>query len=150
MTSVRARDDLFGQERLGHVVVGALSQATHARRRTAERAEHQHGQIGQLGQPAEPLDDLVAAHAGQHQVEHDQVDVGGDRERLEGRLAGGHHGDVVALRLEQVAQQDRGVGVVLDDEDACSVDRHRAPTPCVSSVAATTRAISSGVKGLAT
>src|SRR2546428_10430842 len=34
---------------------------------------------------AQALDDLVAAHTGQHEVEHHQVDVGRHREGLEGR-----------------------------------------------------------------
>src|SRR5262249_34671313 len=96
------------------------------------------------------LDDLVATHAGQHEVEDQQVRLRVDLERLQRGLARSHRLDLVALGLEQVAQQRRGVAIVLDDENARRLGGHRDITPVSAIVAATTRARSSGVYGLAT
>ena len=96
------------------------------------------------------LDDLVAAHAGQHEIEDEQVGLGVDFERFEGCFTRPHRLDLVALGLEQIAQQRGRVAVVLDDEDARGLVGHRDNAPASAIVAATTRARSSGVNGLAT
>src|SRR5262249_54569831 len=98
----------------------------------------------------QPLDDLVAAHARQHEIEDHEVYVRRHGERLERRFAGGRRIDLVAFALEQIAQQGGGVCVVLDDQEARGLRLHGAATSCVWSVVAINRASSSGVNGLAT
>ena len=141
----RARHQLLGQERLRHVVVGTVAQAAHTGGRATERAQHEDGNAALAGLRAQLLDDLVAAHAGQHEVEDQEVRLRIDLERLQGGLARPHRLDLVALGLEQVAQQGGRVAVVLDDENARELVGHRDSAPAPAMVAATTRARSSGV-----
>jgi hypothetical protein len=138
---------LLGQERLHHVVVGALAQSADARRRARQRAQHQDRDAAEVGLGPQLLDDLVAADPGQHQVEDEEVDVGRELERPERRLAGADRFDLIALGLEQLAQQRRRVAVVFDDEDAGDPFAHRTLMLSPRSVVATTRLSSSGVNG---
>src|SRR2546425_758118 len=66
------------------------------------------------------------------------------------RRAGGRRLDLIALALEQIAQESGGVGAVFDDEDARGLGLHGVVTSWVSSVVAISRASSSGVNGFAT
>ena len=134
----RAGHQFLGQERFGHVVVGAVAQATDPRRGARQRAQHQDGRGGQLGPAPQLLDDVVAAHAGQHEVEHHQVGLRRALERLQRPLAGRHRLDVVALGHQEVAQQDGCVAVVLDDEDARGVHHHRLASPAAAARTAVT------------
>jgi hypothetical protein len=59
----------------------------------------------------------------------DQVDVGRTLQRRQRGFAGGLGLDLVALPLEQLAQQDRRVTVVLDDQDARGLGAHGTTTP---------------------
>ena len=143
----RPGEQLLRQERLRHVVVGAVAQAANASRGGAQRAEHEHGNARELAPAAKTLDHVVAAHAWQHEVEDEEVDVGILRQHFERVLAGERGLDRVAFGLEEVAQQRRGIPVVLDDENARGLDAHPEPTPCRASVAWMRRAMSSGENG---
>ena len=110
-----SRQQLEDAERLGDVVVRAEPEAAHLVRLLAPRREDQHRHrqpvVAQLPQHA------VAVHARQHQVEDDEIGTRGARAGEAGRAVGGHV-HVVALDLQVVAQTERQVVVVLDDEDA--------------------------------
>src|SRR5207237_938276 len=114
----RARDELLREEGLRHVVVRALAQPAHAGGGASERTQHENGEPGEIGAPAQALDDFIATHPGQHEVQHHEIDVRRELQFLEGSLAGAGGLDLVPLGLEQVAEQRRRVLVVLDDQDA--------------------------------
>ena len=64
----------FGQaERLGHVVVGAGVESDHGVDLVGAGGQHQDREGVAVG--AQPAADLQAVHAGQAQVENDQVDA---------------------------------------------------------------------------
>ncbi len=84
----------------------------------APRGQHDHRQ--RRPSPAAALEDLEAALAGEHQVEHDRVEAPAQREPLaldavEGGL------DVEALGLQAAAQEVDDPGLVLDHQDACRI-----------------------------
>ena len=110
----RSREQLLGQERLRHVVVGAVAQTANASRRGAQRAEHEHRNAPEVTRGAQTLDHLVATHTRQHEVEHEQVDVGVLRQDFQRVLAGERGLDRVAFRLEQVGEREHQARFILD------------------------------------
>ena len=121
------QDQLPGGEGLDHVVVGAELQADDAVHLLGLGGEHEDRDVAHrdalLQQPA----DLQAVHAGQHQVEDDQVRLAALR-HLEGGLAvlGGLHRHA---GLPQVVGDDLDdVGLVLHHEDPFA---HSARPPVV-------------------
>ncbi len=109
-------DEFLRAERLRHVVVGAEFQPSHAIGFLGPRRHDDDGEGGGRRVRTQGPADFEAMHAGQHQVEDEEVRaplsdarqrVGADGHRL-GRVAG----------LDQVvADQFRDVAVVFDDED---------------------------------
>ena len=89
-------------ERLGHVVVGARVQADDEVDLVGAGGQHQHGQLGAVG--AQAPADLQAVHAGQPEVEHEQVDsLGGGG--VEHRRAVGDDVDLVSLTFEGAGER---------------------------------------------
>ena len=74
---------------------------------------------GVLAMPIFPENrrDLVAVHAGQPDVEENELRPEGLR-RFDGRLAMKRHLDVVAQKPEQPGQAPRRIDIVIDDKDA--------------------------------
>ena len=107
----RERVDLH---RLGDEVVRAGADRGDRGVEPTLAGEHDRQQIGMA--LAQLLAQLDARHAGHLDVGHDDI----RRHRaqvLERRLAGGHGIDVEAALAQAVAQQHRGVVVVVDDQD---------------------------------
>jgi creatinine amidohydrolase/Fe(II)-dependent formamide hydrolase-like protein/GNAT superfamily N-acetyltransferase len=103
-------------ERLLQVDVGARIEAADAVLDQRPGREHHHRQVAPP--PADGGAHVIAAHPGQHDVEHDQVDrrTGGIHDG-ESRLAVAHRRDGVALRLEVELDPVGEVLLVLDYED---------------------------------
>ena len=118
-----AGDELAHAERLGKVVVPADLQAHHlVELRVARRQEqHRHGGLG-----AQAATQLVAVHAGQHDIEHEQV-VGVLRRQSQGLLAIVYHVGVETLLLQGVADEFRDGRLVVHDEDAVRCIVHVIP-----------------------
>ncbi|MNS86649.1 hypothetical protein D3C72_1205590 [compost metagenome] len=95
--------------------------------------DHQHGQIAFQLQRTQGIHHLVAAHAGHHQVEDDQVELvalvqAGHGARVEGAGDGR-----VAAALQQMLEQAQIDFLVVDEENFRRVDiglaDHGAPVP---------------------
>ena len=114
-----AQDDLdacqqFARaERLGQVVVGAHLQSDDAVGLLAARGEHDDRDVGVGAQVAAQREAVVA---GQHQVEHHQVECA-PVQRLPHGAAIGDRGRAQAVLLEIAAEQGPDLGVVVDDQD---------------------------------
>jgi hypothetical protein len=114
-----AQDDLdAGQqlaraEGLGQVVVGAHLQAHDAVGLVAACGEHHDGQVGPGAQVTTQRQAVVA---GQHHVQHHQVEAA-TVQRLPHGAAVGHGGGALAVLFEIARQQAADLGVVVDDED---------------------------------
>ena len=103
--------------RLGQVVVGAGGEAVQHVLGTAAGGQHQDRHedvaLAQLADDGEPV------LAGQHDVEHDQVEVRRRIEKaLEGAIAVVEHLGIEAFGLEVEAQPFGQVVLVFDDQDA--------------------------------
>ena len=110
-----AREQLLHRERLGEVVVGAGVEAAHLVALGVERGDHD--DRGLLVGLAQLLGDLVAVHAGEHEVEQDRGRGGTPRRRVCASSAVGDrpHGEARALQgVLDGLPDDR---VVFDDED---------------------------------
>lgn len=107
--------ELPHRERLGHVVVGADTEADEHVRLVVARREHQHGDRA-LG--LDPAADLQAVEARQHDVEHHQIGLPGL-----GRVDGGRsvHG-----RLDEEALGPQAGGDGIDDRRVVLDDQHAA------------------------
>ena len=98
------------------VVVGAELQAVDAVLLLATRREHEDGDRRLRAQQPQHLE---SADAGQHDVEHDQVEPGElFAGQLEAPLAIGGGEDAETLPREVVGQGAAQDGVVFDDEDS--------------------------------
>ena len=95
--------------------------------------DHQHGQVAFQFQRAQGIHHVVAAHAGHHQVEDDQVKLvalvqAGHGARVEGAADGR-----VAAAAQQVLEQAQIDVLVVDDENFRRIDiglaDHGAPAP---------------------
>jgi hypothetical protein len=100
-------------ERLGEVVVGAELEADHAVELGRLGGEHEHEELGPAH--AHPPADLEPVHAGQHEVEDDQRDLGIER-GLEAVGAVAGHDHVVPHVAERASDERGDVAVVLDDQ----------------------------------
>ncbi len=100
--------------RLGHVIVGPKLQAHDLVQFLALGREHEDGG-GELP-GAKLLANVVAAHPGQHDVEHDQPGAvpGAGLHRLVAAVA---HGNLETVALEHFFQAQQDVRVVFHDED---------------------------------
>ena len=110
-----AREQLLALERLDQVVVGADVEPLDARIQRVARGEHEDRRVVLVA--PQLAGDLDAVHAGQTEVEHDQVGEEGLGvvERLDavvGEL------DVVALHPQRALQHLGDLLVVLDHEHA--------------------------------
>ena len=98
------------------VNIGAGVEAADAVFSQRASGEHENGQIAPL--LPHRFADGVAAHAGEHQVEDDQVDVAGmivvEAERL-GAVA--DHGDEISFGLEIVFDPDGQMFFIFDDQN---------------------------------
>ena len=93
------RAQLAQRERLGDVVVGAELEAEHLVRFAAARGQQQDRRVAVVA--AHRAQDLEAARAGQHDVEHQQVEApfAQQRQRL---VAVGRDRRLVAVVLQRV------------------------------------------------
>ena len=73
--------------------------------------------------------DLEAVHAGEHEVQHDEVGHLGAR-RGQGVLAAGHHRHAVTFFVQVVLDELEDVPFVVDDEHVLSGHRHIRVVAC--------------------
>src|SRR5689334_14607026 len=106
--------ELAQPERLRQVIVGTELQADHLVDLVVARRQDEDGRL-RAGRP-EPAEDLEPVHAGQPDVEHDEVRRLVGRE-LETFLAALRDGHLVALLLEGVLDAAGDGELVLDDQD---------------------------------
>ena len=123
-----ARDELFGDERLGHVVVGARQQVLDL---VLERAAH--GQEDDRDQPrAEVLadlgQDLVAGRRAEHEVEQDDVGPPVDGRLVRGLSVADRHA-LEAGALEHALDQAQHLLVVVDHEHELADGSRRRCSP---------------------
>src|SRR5664280_2427047 len=116
-----AQHHLFEQEWLGHVVVAAVPQAGETVGVGAARGqeEDRHPVAGF----AQPLADVEPRDAGEHYVEHHEVEVLGG-ETLEPGLPVADDRGLIPLELEVVRQRLGKMPLILDDQNATC---HRSP-----------------------
>src|SRR3989440_1306140 len=124
---LHAGEQLEHTERLGDVVVRAQPEAAHFVRFLAPRREDEdgHGAAGlaQRAQHAEPV------HAGQHEVEDDQVGPAVARARQSlGAVVG--HLDLIAFDLQVVAQPVGEIWVVFHHQDSHHAGTLERPPGC--------------------
>src|SRR5688500_14583261 len=109
-----ANDHLHDAERFGQIVVSAGAKAPHLVDLLSTRAQDQNGHGG-VRLP-KLIENLVAAHAREHQVEDDELRIAGSC-LGQPLLAGMRDDDFVALYLEVGADSEREIAFILDDED---------------------------------
>ncbi len=119
-----AADELVQVEGLAHVLVRPHVEPPRAIFGERPGAQNQHRHL--LVDGPQRFADGIAAHAGQHQIEHDQIDVGGRfREQFDRRPAVPADGDAVTLGDEIVLDSHREVFFVLDDQNVLFVRHER-------------------------
>ena len=110
------REQLLQVEGLLEIHVGAGVEAADPILDERPGGEHHHRHVVAGG--TDGLADGVAAHAREHDVEHDEIEPRSGRfQPLEGRLAVTGHADGMPLRLEVELDAEGEVLFVLDDED---------------------------------
>lgn len=107
------RDRLVEVEGFRQVVVCPEPQAGHPLLGRVERGQHQHRDETAPG--AKPAADVLPRDAGQHQVQHDDVEVV-VHEHLKRRLAVGSVLDHPSLTLEAAGDEVGDTGFVLDQQ----------------------------------
>ena len=110
-----ARHHLAHAERLGEVVISAALQSQYLVALFAPRRQHQHRDILVGPAPANRADDGDAVHAGEHQVEDDQV-VRRRAQPIQGLAPIRDGRGLQALETEVERNQIPDVSVVFDDE----------------------------------
>jgi hypothetical protein len=123
---VDARDQLLRAERLDDVVVGAEFEAADAIRFFAARGEHDDRRRRRARILADGLAHEQTVHAGQHEVEQDQI--GRLRRQPRHHLRSRRH-DIRRMSgaFEVVRDQLGDIRVILDDEDARHLRTPAAP-----------------------
>ena len=112
--STDTRGELFGNERLGHVVVGArLESADHV---VAVRARRHHDD-GDRARPAQLAAHRESVPVREHQVEQHDVRPGVVA-GLQALLAGGRFGYLESLVLQGEPENPADPGIVLNQQDA--------------------------------
>ena len=112
---IHARHQLLLGERLGEIVGGAEREALRFRLRVALRGKEDHRRVGGLRVAAQAGERAEPVHAGQEEVEQDQIGIE-LRRALQSRLSVTNGIDVV-VRAEQFGEDHARVLVVLDHED---------------------------------
>ena len=120
-----AREQLVLADRLGEEVVGAGVETLGALLSRVERGDEDDRQHRMRRIGADRRAHLVAAHAGHHHVEEDEVGALGARAPPAPRARCGSAG-AIALRREQVGEQLDVHRDVVDDEDLGGVARGRS------------------------
>ena len=118
-----AGDEFAHGEGLGHVVVSADFEADDAVDFVVAGGEHQDGDGAAA---ADLAADVEAVHAGEHEVEHQEVGLVGEGE-FEAAFAVGGGFDLVALAAEVVGDGAGEAFLVLDDQDPGHCVSPRAP-----------------------
>ena len=118
-----ARGQLLEAQRLHHVVVRAHLQPQHAVHLVRARGHDDDGQVGGGGLAADEAAHLEAVHAGQVEVQEDEV--GSRAHRVEAFLARAGHPHLEARALEVVGDRLRDVRLVLDEDHAPPSARRR-------------------------
>ena len=118
--------ELGERERLDQVVDGPGIEAADAILQLAAGGEHDHGQLGALG--GEVAQHLHSAAAGEHEVEHHEVDVVTERE-LEAALAVERRSDLEPMDAETTVDEIHDSGLVLDQDDVRHAPHHTNPFP---------------------
>jgi hypothetical protein len=103
-------------ERLGHVVVRSALQGADRVGDRVPRGEDHHRHPGALG--AQLVEQFEAVHAGQADVEDDEVELVAQRVVQPGRAVLGHR-RLVSLRAEALGDEGGDALLVLDDQDPC-------------------------------
>lgn len=121
-----AGDQLAHAEGLCDVVVCAELKAHHAIGFATPRSQHQDRNSGVPVMPAHLSADLKSVHAGQHQVEHQQVwffapNFG------QYKASVGHRGNPKALFFEVILEQPDEVVLVFNNKNFFSHDATRRP-----------------------
>ena len=105
-------------EGLADVVVGARVEADDEVDLVGAGGEHEDGEVGHL--EPDPAADLEAVHAGQAEVEHQQVHAArADVLQRDQAVVGHRH--LVALALQRPRERLGDGGVVLGEQDRCHV-----------------------------
>ena len=110
--SMRAKQ-LIEIEGLGEIVVGAHLEALDLVLQRIHGGEHQDGRVVAL--KAQALADVVAVHVGQHQIEHDDVELPGLGE-VDPFGAGGGDGNPMILRAEPAVDEVGDARLVFNQE----------------------------------
>ncbi len=110
-----ARQQFDESERLHQIIVGAEFQALDAIVHGVARAQDQHRRAGLA--VADLLQHAEAVHVGQHQVENDQVVLGGV-DQFDGGGAVAGHIHRVSGALQAAGQEVLDAFFVLDDENS--------------------------------
>ncbi len=118
-----AGDEFAHGEGLGHVVVGADFEADDTVDFVVTGGEHEDGDSAGA---ADLAADVEAVHAGEHEVEHQEVGLVGEGE-FEAAFAVGGSLDLVALAAEVVGDGAGEAFLVLDDQDPGHNVSPRAP-----------------------
>ncbi|MNS06269.1 hypothetical protein D3C72_376910 [compost metagenome] len=116
---VDPRQQFAGGEGFGQVVVGAHFQAENAVGFVVACGEHQ-DRRGFVLARAQFAAQHQAVIAGQHDVEHDQVDLVGFQ-KIAHVPAVGDHGGAQAVLFQVVAHQFANFAIVIDDQDVIDV-----------------------------
>ena len=118
LTAAQARPhtghQFFGLEGLGHIIVGAGLESRHNIRGIGTGGQHNDRRIRD---PTDRTTHVKSIHAGQHDVQENQVRVVFLKLRQRGRSVGTED-DLKALVLEDNADHLSQGDVVVDDEDA--------------------------------
>ena len=112
-----AQHELLRAERLGQVVIGAERESANTILLLFPRREHEHGDIARCIVGSQLLEHVVAGHAGEHQVEHDQNRVLLPRLCDRVRAAGRRRNAVPGL-YEVERHEGRNIRLVVHDEQS--------------------------------
>ncbi len=102
-----------GLKRLRQIIVGAQFQPHDAVHVFAARGQHEHRHLALL---AKPLENLETVNAGEHDIEHHQVDSG-LQGFLQPAIAFVRRLHREALAAQEFAEQGSEFGVVIDQQD---------------------------------
>ena len=111
-------DQGFHVHRLGEEILGPQVQGLQEVVLVAQRGQNHHRHVAQLAVGLDGLEHLPAAHARQEQVQEDEVEVRGIGQPGQGFLPGGAGCLLETLRFHQGGEKTRGIGIILNDEDA--------------------------------
>src|SRR5262245_8362400 len=117
---LNAGEQLIEIEGFGEIIVGADAQAFDLVLERVHGGQHQNGRV--IALQAQALTDVIAVHVGQHQIQHDHVELSGLGE-IDPLGSGGGDGDAVIFGAEPAIDEVGDPRLVFDQQDV-----HAAPS----------------------